>query len=283
MDAYYFFIPSYYSEELGGQIAGPYIIDEIMKVITGYDSYLDNLTYFTVPLKYEGKEYNDELSIFFNSDTIVLNENKNPIKIAHIPKLQDLLERNAQILEVNRNEEFAPFIKLFPSSNEVFSMPNDLHNKFCFPILSVHLSKINPQWNEWVHLVVPSAFWSYNYDETLARKFEGWESHYDFICLLDDNCKYIIEQGNKYLVRDETDNDLAFLKKDYEHIMQSNTSFTLRLGANNDDWYRKYHEPTYFTKDNSEIVHIVTIEFGPIIHLFYQPEYRRIIHFAQSS
>jgi hypothetical protein len=283
MELYYFSIPG---EEFIGKLAGPYVIDEIMKTISGFNYYLENRTFLTVPFKYEGKVYEDELVIFFDSDTVLFDKIKNPIKVTDIPEIQELLEKNAQIYGINRGDKLPSYIKLLPSSNEVFFRPNDIHTKFCFPILSVHLNKINPQWNEWVHLVIPSSYWSIDlsneYDEIVAKRFEGWDSHYDFICLLDENCKYIIEQGNEYLIRDEADTDLEFLKQDYEYFRQSNPSLTLRIGAQYDDWYRKQHDTTYFSKNDSKIVHIVSVDiFGANIHLFYQPEYRRIIQFAQ--
>lgn len=152
MELYYFSIPG---GEFTDNLAGPYSIDEIMKAISGYDDYLDNLAFLTIPFKYEGKLYEDELIIFFNSDTVLFDITKKSIKVTDISEIQELLEKNAQIYEVNRGEKLPSFIKLFPSLNEIFSMPNDIHDKFCFPILSVHLSKINPQWKEWAHLVIP--------------------------------------------------------------------------------------------------------------------------------
>ena len=283
MELFYFSIDG---DEFIDNLAGPYSIDELSKAVSSFNYYLEVQTYLTIPFKYGGKEYGYGLDVFLKPDTVLFDKTKSPIKAADIPEIQELLDMNAKVVEINSNENLPTFIKLLPSSDEVFSQPNGIHNKFCFPLFSIHLKKIDPQWNEWVHLVIPSSYWSIDlsneFDGISAKKFEGWDSHYDFICLLDESCKYIIEQGNEYLVRDEADTDLEFLKHDYKHFWESNPSLTLRIGGKYDDWYRKQHDVTYFTNNDSKIVHIVSADiFGANIHLFYQPEHKRIVQFAQ--
>lgn len=283
MKLYYFPMPDSFGKEYAGNLAGPYEISEIIKAVSNYDYYLENLTFMAIPLRFEGRDYKDELTIFFDSTPIAFDSNKNPINIVEIPKLGDLLKRNAQVYELKKGEPIPVFIKLFPDRQDIFSQPNEIHNRFCMPLLSVHLGIINPEWNRWIHLIIPSAFWSYNYDPLVSKGFEGWESHYDFICILDEDGKYTIEQGDNYLIRDQDDEDMLLLRKNYEESKFLNEPLSLRVGAKY-DWYRKFHERTYFTQNDSEITHVATVDyFGAIIHLFYQAEYNRVIQFAQYS
>lgn len=279
MSTYYFSMPSFYGKEYSGMLVGPYDISEILKnaSICEYSQYFESLDSFTVPLRYEGNSYTD--IIILDLDTKVFDVNKNPITFEDIPEIEVLLRRKPEVYEFIK--ENAPwFIKFFPDIHDIFSKPNDIHSKFCMPLLSFHLSKIKPEWDKWIHLIIPSSFWSYNYEPSVGEGFDGWDSHYNFVCILDENDRYIIEQGDNYLIRTDEDEDIRFLKDDFNAFKSYDHPINLLVNAKY-DWYKNCNSHIYFNKDSSEIVHILSIDFcGAHIHLFYQPAHSRIIHQA---
>jgi hypothetical protein len=46
-----------------------------------------------------------------------------------------------------------PFLKVYPSDDQVFAEPVARYARHIFPLVSIDLSAVNPSWDGWVHLV----------------------------------------------------------------------------------------------------------------------------------
>jgi hypothetical protein len=118
------------------------------------------------------------------------------------------------------------FIKPFPSYEEVFYAELEQHKKHFLPLCSINLQCVDPDWDEWLHIVSVKEI----HDGCVGENTKGSHTHFTKEDTLDFNIidgKYQFEAGWSYFQADETIEAVYFQNEtDYEARKQ----FFLRHG-----------------------------------------------------
>ena len=242
-------------------------------------------------------------------ETTFLGEDGVSILFGEIPEFKDVFGAIGEEISISELGEVPHFVKLLPSLNQVFANPTQKIKEHCYPLFSVHLSRINPAWDVWLHVVD----FFVDGDEPIADKsvlinHKGWDPQREMVYILNENGLYEMEYGLVQLnVTKQWEKWLFKAQQQYQMLVENFELYRVfapfrldsdqqaaqhgrkrllaqQFGAKTGEYCEWAVDglsgSTHLTQHNDSPVHfILEFEVGNTInYLFYQPDCKRVIH-----